>query len=175
MNAKNESTPPPPPPPPAGQRASTASLASSWIECKGHPVGTVYHREITDGYQFVILRGPACICAYIGVPKAHPLAKIDSYDNLPLSVHGGLTYCGMNGIKELEGDWMFWGYDHAHGGDRCFYDSVFRDDNKDTEWTPRAIKDAAWSPLYDFKKLMGLAEIIAARAALTPSATNEAP
>lgn len=46
-------------------------------------------------------------CGYVKVPSSHPTTEIDSYDDVPVLVHGGLTY-GANGK---------WGFDCAHSED----------------------------------------------------------
>jgi hypothetical protein len=63
-----------------------------------------------------------CWCGYVGIPKDNPiLADIDDindedymnmdYDNIPLDVHGGLTYGKL--VEDL-----YWvGFDCAHLGD----------------------------------------------------------
>jgi hypothetical protein len=123
--------------------------------------GTVYHDVHEDGIRFAILRGPASINAYVGVPKSHPLAG-HSYDDVRVNCHGGLTYAG-NGLKGLSDEWYWYGWDYGHAGDRSFYDLKYplgelRADEK--EWGVKDILADTWDALYDFKAQVRLAESI---------------
>jgi len=42
-------------------------------QCAADPPGTVYAELEERGYRMLILRGLFSLCAYIGVPKGHPL------------------------------------------------------------------------------------------------------
>lgn len=68
----------------------------------------------------LIMRGGASLCAYIGFPLWHPLANM-SYDDIPLEVHGGLTFADKGHGQWPEGKYWI-GWDYAHAGDKCFYD-----------------------------------------------------
>lgn len=57
-------------------------------------------------------------CGYVKVPDGHLTNEIDNYDDVPLNVHGGLTY-GSKGE---------WGFDCAH------YDDTLE------KWTFEAVK-----------------------------------
>jgi len=51
-------------------------------------------------------------CGYIGIPKGH-VAYNKNYDDLPIEVHGGLTY------SDMEKDGLNWfGFDCIHAGDK---------------------------------------------------------
>ena len=120
--------------------------------------GTVYYDEHSGGVRLLVLRGPCSVNAYLGVPLSHPLAGFD-YDDLPLDVHGGLTFSseggGNSGFPE---GWFWYGWDYAHAGDRPMYDSSFRKRGK--EWTPKMVYQEAKQALWDFRRLAGLAEKI---------------
>lgn len=51
-------------------------------------------------------------CGYVGLAKNHPCFQV-SYDDIPVSVHGGLTYSNVGK------DGLYWvGFDCIHAGDR---------------------------------------------------------
>lgn len=125
-------------------------------------IGHVFLDEYDDGIRFVILRGGGSLCAYVGVPKTHPISGFD-YDDLPIGAHGGLTYAGT-GIVDDESMW-FYGWDYAHSGDRSAYDhnenrSWGRDDwgRDEKEWTVAEVYEDCWDVRWDFAKLVRLAE-----------------
>src|SRR5207249_3603572 len=105
---------------------------------------------------------------YIGVPEGHPLAAAESYEDLPLRVHGGLTYASHGG-KEWPKGWYWWGWDYCHAGDRMMYDSavagiVSLGRESDHAWTPEEVLADAHDALYDFRKLVRVAERISSAA-----------
>lgn len=73
------------------------------------------------GYDCVAHRHPTLghWCGYVGIPPNHP-ADGQSYDDLDISVHGGLTFSGyltsLNGAARLR-NWKFVGFDCGHAGD----------------------------------------------------------
>jgi len=119
-----------------------------------------------DGVRCLILRGPGALCAYVGIPKDHPLAGF-SYDDIPIECHGGLTYSG-EGDGKLRPDGFFWyGWDYAHSGDYCFYYDkppiAGLRSLVDKKWLVEDVEKDMWSAVYEFKKLIRLAEQIKAR------------
>lgn len=58
------------------------------------------------GYPCMINRAPVtgAWCGYVGVSRGHPLYENTEYDNLPLSVHGGITFASKC-QKRTEEDW----------------------------------------------------------------------
>lgn len=128
-------------------------------------VGTVYVDRWEDGARFVVLRGPSALCAYLGIPPTHPLAG-HSYDDLPISAHGGLTYAGSSLIG-LVGGLYWYGWDYAHAGDKSFYDLKYDLTPMriagDHAWLPEEVEKDSWTAQYEFKALMHLAESIAAK------------
>ena len=89
-----------------------------------------YELEIR-GYLCLIIRNRAgALCGYVGVPKGHP-AYTKHYDELDISVHGGLTFSdeGMDESHEetlyykprFHNDKRLWwiGFDCAHYQDYC--------------------------------------------------------
>jgi hypothetical protein len=84
----------------------------------------------TTGLPCLIHRnGMGSLCGYVGVPRGHPYYG-SSYDDVPVDVHGGLTYAAKcdpgaseeHGICHVvrpgEPDDVWWfGFDCAHAGD----------------------------------------------------------
>lgn len=71
------------------------------------------------GYPCAIIRnaGSWHLNGYIGVPVSHPASRRD-YEELQLSVHGGITY-----VEPADDNDFWWlGFDCAHGGDWTLYD-----------------------------------------------------
>jgi hypothetical protein len=130
----------------------------SWDDVLSAPVGHIFRDKFDEGLRFIVMRGPAALCAYIGVPLDHPLAG-NSYDDIPINCHGGLTYNDKGGDAWPDGYWWY-GWDYAHAGDACGFSpsgiSMIHGD--DTKWTPSMVESDAWDARYEFKKLMRLAE-----------------
>ena len=124
----------------------------TFLELAKDPVGTKYlYEPVNIGPEviLVILRGPAALCAYIGIAKTHPLAgKI--YDDVPIDCHGGLTYSDDKLAGKDDGHYWWYGWDYAHCGDANFYDllpeiqaiKASYDNPKEHGWTvPEVRKD----------------------------------
>ena len=130
--------------------------------------GTIYVDAYENDVRYLIMRGGASLCAYLGVPKDHPLWGFD-YESLPLSVSGGLTFAGEGTTKNLWPEsWYWYGWDYAHCDDKSFYDldrrfKPFKEDLK--AWTVEDVQKEIWSATYDFSKLMKLGACIAAQIA----------
>jgi len=129
----------------------------TWEEVVNADYGHVYIDRFEDGLRFLVLRGPGSLCAYVGLAKDHPLAG-KSYDDLPVDCHGGLTYSGDSLKGAPEGYWWY-GWDYAH----CDDQSTYTDRIEGKQWTPEEVDKDSWHALYDFKKLVRLAEQIARR------------
>ncbi len=127
-------------------------------DIKAKEIGTILYDEFSEGIRFIIMRGPCSLCAYVGIPLAHPLAGY-SYDDLPVDCHGGLTFA-----SEGRGAWpagYFWyGWDYAHAGDYSFFDDDYSPDSQNKKWTVEEVKEDSWSAIYDFNKLLRLSEAI---------------
>jgi hypothetical protein len=108
-------------------------------QCKTDKAGTIYAEWEEDGYKLLIMRGPASLCAYIGVPKGHPLYGKD-YDEVDIDCHGGLTFSGEGSqdtsVYRTPGYWYF-GWDYAHFGDVNFYDDPYMVGWH--KWTPKEV------------------------------------
>lgn len=133
-------------------------LDRTFEQCAKDPVGTVYEDGHENGVRFIIVRGPHSLCAYIGVPPDHPLAGRD-YDDIPLEVHGGLTFGALGDGEHYPAGTFWYGWDYGHSQDRPLYDLnhgppwVWG-----TGWTPALVRDEIRGVTRDFAKLMRIAE-----------------
>lgn len=141
----------------------------TWEELRDLEPGTILHDEYRDGVRFIIMRGPSALCAYVGCPINHPLAG-HSYENLNLSCHWGLTFADQGKVISTEegkllAGWpkgFYWyGWDYGHCDDATFRELRGVSGKK---WLVKDVIDDAWSAIYDFKKLMKLAEEISTKA-----------
>ena len=68
-------------------------------------------------------------CGYVGIPKGH-IAYDKSDSDLPIDVHGGLTY------SKIEEDGLNWfGFDCIHAGDKSASSLIPSFNAKDHFWT----------------------------------------
>jgi hypothetical protein len=118
-----------------------------------------------DGIKVMIVSLHSYFTAYFGLPLDHPLAGF-SYDDIPLNVHGGLTFGNVGSEKgPLPKDLFMYGWDYAHLGDYSYFDfnlarEFLGDEGGDHDWTLGEVKKEAKDALYDFKQLVKLAERI---------------
>lgn len=139
-------------------------------EAAAHKEYTVYADYFDEGLRVVIMRGPASVNCYLGVPMAHPLAG-KPYDDIPIECHGGLTYAAPGNDKiGLDPAFYWYGYDYSHCDDLSFYE-LKTGTNRERylirtgkAWTPEMVRSDAWSAAYGMRKLMRLAESIALQA-----------
>ena len=118
--------------------------------------GDILVDEHHDGVRYLVMRGLGALCAYVGVPVRHPLAGLGA-DELPLNCHGGLTFAGKGaGDPYRPGRYYWYGWDYGHFQDALFFSSRV----KGIKWTVKKVVPEVESVVYDFKKLMNLAEII---------------
>lgn len=91
-------------------------------------------QDETTGLPCLIVRGPVgALCGYVGVPEGHAAFE-KGYDDIDVSVHGGLTFARPCQVSERlneehlvchvpdpgEPDNVWWlGFDCAHAGDVC--------------------------------------------------------
>ena len=135
----------------------------TWEEIKNSKAGTIFHDEFDDGVRFIVLRGPASLCAYVGVALDHPLAN-KSYD-LPISAHGGLTFSDKGDGIRPEG-YYWYGWDYSHCDDYSFYydnPCLEKFTHSDIKWLVEDVVSDSWKTIYNFKKLVKLSEQIARR------------
>lgn len=123
-----------------------------------HKTGYIAHDKFDEGIRIIVMRGPASWNAYLGIPQEHPLAGYD-YDDLPINCHGGLTYSG-DSLKNAPAGFWYYGWDYAHCDDAYSYEeklSAFRE-RAGTRWTADEVLKEAQDVLWDFKRLVKLAE-----------------
>lgn len=134
-----------------------------WKELLDTPSGTILHDKTEDGLRFIIMRGPRALCAYVGIPLDHPLAG-HYCEAVCVSAHGGLTFSSEGSGKYHPSGFYWYGWDYAHCGDYCFYydpvPSQLRSRLGDKKWLVEDVEEDSWQTIYDFKKLMVLAEAI---------------
>ena len=122
--------------------------------------------EFDEGIRFVIMSLYSHFTAYVGIPSDHPLAGFD-YDDVPLSAHYGLTYSDYGG-KHLPKGYYWYGWDYTHAGDYHYPGEKMIKENPDLfkkgadekDWTLGEVKKDSWETIYEFKKLVKIAEKI---------------
>lgn len=125
---------------------------------------TIVRNKKHGKLRFVVLRANFSWTAYVGIPEDHELAG-KNYDDIDVNCHGGLTYSGKGGDGFLPKGYYWYGWDYAHLGDYCWYESDgyeprFIDRTRDHKWTIEEVEKDSWSAIYEFRKLMRLAENI---------------
>jgi len=134
----------------------------TWEQIKEEKSGTILRDVFDEGVRFIVMRGPASLCAYVGIPLAHPLAG-RSYDDLPVRAHGGLTFAS-EGRDTWPKDFYWYGWDYAHAGDYSFGDDYFigtdLENKTEKKWLVQDVIEDSQKTLYDFKQLVHLAEEI---------------
>lgn len=142
---------------------ATKETKYTWEQLSEMPPGTKLVDRFDEGLRFVIVRGPASLCAYVGVPIDHPLAEFN-YEWLPVRANGGLTYGKEGDGKYFPAGWYFYGWDYAHCGDYCFYDDKYKDGpSKDKKWLVEDVEGDAWDTLWDFRNLVKVVEGVATK------------
>ena len=131
---------------------------SDWQEVMDAEVGKIFYDAIDNGVRILVMRGPTSMCAYLGCPKDHPLAGFE-YDDIPLSVHGGLAFGGEGG-KGWPAGWYWYGWDYSHSGDySTYYDRLTSELLPEGhKWTVKEVTDEAKDATWDFRRIMLLAE-----------------
>lgn len=101
-----------------------------------------------DLYPRYIKRAPHSghLCGYIAFPPDHPWAAM-SYDDIPCSVHGGLTYF-RPAAKFFEPEafpagWSVFGFDCAHGGDMAPRRSIYSGEYRTIEYVREQLLNLA--------------------------------
>ena len=134
----------------------------TWEQLSKQEVGAILHDVFEEGVRFIVMRGPATLCAYVGIPLEHPLAGFD-YDDLTVRAHGGLTFA-RKGESAWPKDFYWYGWDYGHAGDCSFYDDRFigtdLENKTDKKWLVEDVVKDSWETIYDFRRLAQLAEKI---------------
>ena len=123
-------------------------------------IGTIVYDVFDEGIRFIIKKSSWHWCGYIGIPLDHPLAGFNYEDLDFISAHGGLTFASSGSDKWPEG-YYWYGWDYGHAGDYCHYD--IKIDNmieSEKDWTIKEVIEDSRDTLYEFKKLIRLAEKI---------------
>lgn len=105
-------------------------------------IGTVLDEPIVldngkyKGYNYWILSYGSHPCGYVEIPKNHPYygkCDCDAFD-LPIDVHGGITYggYGLHTIVDTEKFLLGWDYNH-YNDYSCMNHYLFMDNGK--MWT----------------------------------------
>ncbi len=140
-------------------------LDRTYLECSKDPLGFIYEDVKKDGIRYLILRGPGSVNAYLGIPEKHPLAGFN-YDDIELSVHGGLTYGQLGKLPYWPEGWFWYGWDYAHAGDLGFYELHYhteRQTHEETRWTPEMVHEEVMETIPQFIRLKQIAEQMAPR------------
>lgn len=125
--------------------------------------GRIVYDVFDEGLRFIIVRGPASFCAYVGIPKDHPLAGFSYDDLIGISAHGGLTYAGK-GVKGSPDGYYWYGWDYAHLGDVTVCDHTYQSLSVgEHDWTIEEIVKDSQDTLSDFRKLVKITEKIKAK------------
>lgn len=98
------------------------------------------------GVKYIIKQNPKMLfwLAYIRLPDGHRWTKKKDYNDIPLDVHGGVTYMSKvtkENIKDhwqgfSEGTWVGWDYGHA--GDFIYCGTIFN------SLYPISLEDKRW-------------------------------
>lgn len=97
-----------------------------------------------EGYKyFIALVAKMWYCAYVILPKKSKYYKVEDYDNIPIEVHGGLTFANKHCL--VRNQWCI-GWDYAHIGDYIPLFGDYRDEMEDGfgmpphKWEPDEIE-----------------------------------
>lgn len=132
-----------------------------WKKMVGDPPGTIYRDWMDAPFRCIIMRGPSCLCAYIGVPLNHVLAGKDP-ESMDIECHGGMNFADNGDGRLRPTGWYWFGWDYAHYGDYFFfYDTIpalkefqewhLREDHK---WFPDEVYEEVIDVVNQFKKMM---------------------
>jgi hypothetical protein len=99
-----------------------------------------------DGYDYLILDLGVHPTAYVNLPKNHSHFNV-GYDDLPVCVHGGLTYAHKTVRGSSKKGWWV-GWDYAHSGDYSGYLPT-----NERKWTTEEIFEHVKSVIKQLRKL----------------------
>ena len=100
-------------------------------------------------YRCVILGVPlGHRCGYVGLPKGHKYENMD-YDDLDVSVHGGLTYAGRYNKYPVDDDRSWIGFDCAHCGD-----------GKDMKLIKELTDERTYNHMVDMERMFPIREVV---------------
>ena len=142
----------------------------SWEDLNALKSGTIIHDIFDEGVRFLVMRGPASLCAYVGIPVKHPLAGFD-YNDLPnVDAHGGLTFASLGSKESSWPEEFYWyGWDYGHSRDYNFYNddpsmkALGFNHSDEKKWLLEDVISDSWSAINDFKTLIKFAEGVIAK------------
>ena len=76
--------------------------------------------DIYKNYHYLIISYGSHPCAYVRIPKEHKYYK-QEYDDIPIEVHGGLTY---SGTRWNDAYWIGWDYAHYQDYTPALYEAL---------------------------------------------------
>jgi hypothetical protein len=133
------------------------------------PVGTVIENFEVEGIRVLVMRGPASLCAYVGVPENHFFTRFN-YDEIPLECHGGLSFSNFDetGLRPKGYYWFGWDYAHFMDAITFKYEEPLLSLMKETglslshgkEWTIEEVKKEATTVAYQLSELIRFYEKI---------------
>lgn len=130
---------------------------SNIIEYKSEREQEILKQGYENGIKFVIMSLGTHPCCYIGVNKNHELAGFH-YDDIPLQVHGGLTYSDEGAGEYLPEGYYWYGWDYAHAGDYTGYDTGIIDRSDNKRYTLEDLESDIWDATWQFSKIKSLIE-----------------
>lgn len=98
----------------------------------------VLYNDIYKGYEYYIINFGTHPCCYILLDKNNKYYGKD-YDDIPLDVHGGLTFSSFENQFIDNGDKYIIGWDYAHFGDRFGCDNCYHYSITDHTWKTREL------------------------------------
>jgi hypothetical protein len=120
----------------------TPNVLRDWTEDEGTPLAR----------RALVSTGPCGnFVAYVGVPADNSLAGRD-YDDMPLDVHGGLTFAAEGGRRIWPAGWYWYGWDYAHAGD--VIPGIRSFDEHDKAWTVEEVEAEARQAMDQLRDLL---------------------
>jgi hypothetical protein len=130
----------------------------TWEDMLKDKTGKIYLDWIDEDIRCLIMKGPASLCTYIGLPKDHILSGFN-YNDLPLNVHGGLTFSSIGDGKVWPKNYWWYGFDYAHSGDYSFYYDTCKDiletysyHNSEHQWIVSEVEIEAKQTIIELKE-----------------------
>jgi hypothetical protein len=110
------------------------------------------HKDIMCAVLFV---GQSHRCGYILMPEKSPFKEL-SYDDLPISVHGGLTFKDSLPAVNTSKESIWLGFDCAHSGDTTKFAALghvwtLEEVAKETEKMAEQFKKLKWKDIVENK------------------------
>jgi hypothetical protein len=113
-------------------------INKTFEQCAKDAAGTIYADWEDGEFRCLVMRGPSSLCGYVGVKPGHVIFGKE-YDDIPVDVHGGLTFSRLGDKDDNWPKGYYWiGWDYGHSGDKSFYYLEYPNltDRLDHAWTP---------------------------------------